>query len=98
MDLYRLHGGIIILGILEEKDWVFLLRLIKDGNCTPFLESEACSEKTPVISQIAKEWPEKYDHPMEDSFYELQIQVYYLDYRKFAAELRTRWEAFNRGI
>ena len=28
---------------------------------------------------------------------ELHIQVYWQDCREFAAELRTRWEAFNRG-
>jgi len=82
---------------IVSKDWDFLLRGIKDGNCTPFLRSEACSEKTHVSSQIAYEWAEKYDYPMEESYDKLQIQVYCHDYREFAAELKTRWEAFNRG-
>jgi hypothetical protein len=52
---------------LEEKDWDLLLRRIKNGKCTPFLGSGACSEKISVISLIAKEWAEEYDYPMEDS-------------------------------
>ncbi|WP_052279166.1 hypothetical protein [Methanosarcina acetivorans] len=51
--------------ILEEKDWD-LLRRIKNGKCTPFLGSVACSEKIPVISQIVNEWAREYDYPMED--------------------------------
>ena len=53
--------------ILEEKDWDLLLRRIKDGKCTPFLGSGACSEKISVSSQIANEWAREYDYPMEDS-------------------------------
>ncbi len=53
--------------MLEEKDWDILLKRIKDGKCTPFLGSGACSEKIPVSSQIANEWAKKYDYPMEDS-------------------------------
>ena len=30
------------------------------------LGSGVCSEKIPVISQIANEWAKKYDYPMED--------------------------------
>ncbi len=53
--------------MLEEKDWDILLKRIKNGKCTPFLGSGACSEKISVISQIANEWAEEYDYPMEDS-------------------------------
>ncbi|WP_292390050.1 SIR2 family NAD-dependent protein deacylase [Methanosarcina sp. UBA5] len=53
--------------MLEEKDWDILLKRIKYGKCTPFLGSGACSEKISVISQIANEWAEEYDYPMEDS-------------------------------
>jgi len=53
--------------MLEEKDWDLLLRRIKNGKCTPFLGSGACSEKISVSSQIANEWAREYDYPMEDS-------------------------------
>ena len=54
--------------MLEVKDWELLLGRIKDGKCTPFLGSGACSEKISVISQIANEWAKEYDYPMEDSY------------------------------
>jgi hypothetical protein len=54
--------------ILEEKDWDILLQRIKKGKCTPFLGAGVCSERIPVSSQIANEWAEKYDYPMEDSY------------------------------
>ena len=53
---------------LEEKDWIHLLRRIKDGKCTPFLGSGAWPEKILVSSQIANEWAKEYGYPMEDSF------------------------------
>jgi hypothetical protein len=58
---------LIMPSMLEEKDWDLLLKRIKNGKCTPFLGSGACSEKISVISQIANEWAEEYDYPMEDS-------------------------------
>ena len=84
--------------ILEEKDWDFLLLRKKYGNCIPFLRSEAFSEKTPVSSQIANELLEKYTYPIKDSYDKFQIHVFCHDYRDFAAEFKTRWEVFNRGI
>ncbi|MDW5551008.1 hypothetical protein [Methanosarcina sp.] len=54
--------------VLEEKDWDILLKRIKNGKCTPFLGSGACSEKISVISQLANEWAKKYDYPVEDSY------------------------------
>jgi hypothetical protein len=54
--------------MLEEKDWDILLKRIKNGKCTPFLGSGACSEKISVIFQIANEWAEEYDYPMEESY------------------------------
>ncbi|MDY9927799.1 SIR2 family protein [Methanosarcina sp.] len=53
--------------ILEERDWNFLLRKIKDGKCTPFLGAGAYSGEIPV-SFIANEWAKKYDYPMGDSY------------------------------
>jgi hypothetical protein len=53
--------------MLEVKDWDILLKRIKNGKCTPFLGSGACSKKISIISQIANEWAKEYDYPMEDS-------------------------------
>jgi len=53
---------------LEEKDWERLLQRIQDGKCTPFLGAGVSAGKLPVGSQIASEWAEKYDYPMEDSY------------------------------
>jgi hypothetical protein len=83
--------------ILEERDWDIVLLRIKDGNCTPFLGSGACSEKIPVRSRIANELAKKYDYPMKDSFYELHIQIYCHECHEFAIDLKIQWEAFNRG-
>jgi hypothetical protein len=57
-----------MLKMLEEKDWNILLKRIKNGRCTPFLGYGACSEKISVIFQIANEWAEEYDYPMEESY------------------------------
>ena len=46
------------------------------------------------VSETQKEKAQKY---LDRYFEELDIQVYWQDCREFAAELRTRWEAFNRG-
>ncbi len=62
-----LWRDVVVPKILEEKDWDFLLRRIKDRKCTPFLGSGACSEKISVISKIANEWAREYNYPMEDS-------------------------------
>jgi hypothetical protein len=53
---------------LEERDWSLLLRRIKDGKCTPFLGAGACAGVLPLGSEIAKEWSQKYDYPLKDSW------------------------------
>jgi hypothetical protein len=47
------------------------------------------------VSESQKEKALKY---LDRSFDELDIKVYWQDCHEFAAELRTRWEAFNGGI
>lgn len=54
--------------MLEEKDWDILLKRIKNGRCTPFLGSGACSEKSSIIFQILNEWAEEYNYPMEEPY------------------------------
>lgn len=51
---------------LDENAWEKLLKRIKNGNCTPFIGAGACCEKTHIGCQIAYEWAQKYDYPMED--------------------------------
>jgi len=46
------------------------------------------------VSETQKDKAQKY---LDRYFDELDIKVYWQDCREFAAELRTRWEAFNRG-
>ncbi|WP_048179369.1 hypothetical protein [Methanosarcina sp. MTP4] len=49
---------------------------------------------TEDVSEAQKEKAQKYP---DRYFADLYIQVYWQDCREFAAELRTRWEAFNGG-
>jgi hypothetical protein len=51
---------------LEERDWTLLLRRIKAGKCTPFLGAGACAGILPFGYDIAEQWAEKYDYPLED--------------------------------
>jgi hypothetical protein len=46
------------------------------------------------VSEHQKERAQKY---LDRYFADLHIQVYWQDCREFASELKTRWEAFNRG-
>jgi|GEM_PF-611343 len=46
------------------------------------------------VSETHEEKAQKY---LDRYFEAFHIQVYWQDCREFAAELRTRWEAFNRG-
>ncbi len=51
---------------LEERDWNLLLRRIKAGRCTPFLGAGACFGVLPLGSDIAQEWAQEHDYPLED--------------------------------
>ena len=51
---------------LEERDWNLLLRRIKVGKCTPFLGAGACFGVIPLGSDIAQEWAQEHDYPLED--------------------------------
>jgi hypothetical protein len=52
---------------LEERDWKLLLGRIKAGKCTPFLGAGAYVGALPPGGDIAQEWAEEYDYPLEDS-------------------------------
>ncbi|WP_292371440.1 SIR2 family protein, partial [Methanosarcina sp. UBA411] len=50
-----------------------------------------------VPGDVSESQKEKAQNYLDRYFSELHIQVYWHDCRDFAEELRTRWEAFNRG-
>ena len=52
--------------LLTNEDWDVLLRRIKQGRCTPFLGAGAAYGVLPLGGDIAKQWAEKYQYPMED--------------------------------
>ena len=52
--------------LLTNEDWDVLLRRIKQGRCTPFLGAGAAYGVLPLGGDIAKQWAEKYEYPMED--------------------------------
>lgn len=50
-----------------EHDWERLLRGIADGNCTPVVGPGASYPSMPLPSQIAQQWADEYEYPLEDS-------------------------------
>lgn len=58
---------------LEERDREILIRMIKKGKCTPFLEVGACFRVLPFRLKIANEWAHKYHYPLEESHSNLSI-------------------------
>jgi len=52
--------------LLTNEDWDVLLRRINQGRCTPFLGAGASYGVLPLGGDIAKQWADKYDYPMED--------------------------------
>lgn len=54
-------------GLLREEDWGILLQRIADKKCTPFLGAGACYGSIPLGGEIAREWAQQYEYPLEDS-------------------------------
>jgi hypothetical protein len=52
---------------LADEDWEELLNSIDEGGCTPFIGPEAYTLGAPAIKNIATEWAEKHQYPLEDS-------------------------------
>jgi len=50
-----------------------------------------------VPGNVAETHEEEAQKYLDSYFKDLKIKVYWHDCREFAAELKTRWEAFNRG-
>ena len=51
---------------LTKDSWDILLKRIKGGQCTPFLGAEACKDALRLEADIAREWAQEYDYPLED--------------------------------
>jgi hypothetical protein len=53
-------------GGLAERDWDFLLRRIRFGKCTPLLGAGVNYGILPLGSEIARQWAEEYEYPLQD--------------------------------
>jgi len=53
---------------LTQKDWDILVQRIKSKNCTPFLGAGAAYGVLPLGAEIAREWAQKYEYPLDDPF------------------------------
>jgi hypothetical protein len=52
---------------LSDRDWEILLQRINQGKCTPFLGAGAAYGVLPLGADIAREWAQKYEYPLDDS-------------------------------
>ncbi len=89
-------SSLLFLGY-RIADWDFhvLFRILAE-----YLE-KSISRKHYSVQLVPEDLPEtqkeKAQEYLDHYFGELDIHVYWQDCREFAKELRTRWEAFNRG-
>lgn len=51
----------------QERHWDILLSRIKGEKCTPFLGAGLCAGVLPSRSEIAEEWAQEHNYPLEDS-------------------------------
>jgi hypothetical protein len=51
---------------LKDDDWELLLGRIAIGKCTPFFGAGACAGTLPLGREIAEQWAEQHDYPLED--------------------------------
>jgi hypothetical protein len=90
-------ASLLFLGY-RIADWDFrvLFRILAD-----YLERDKCRRKHMSVQlvpgSVSKTQKEEAQEYLDRYFAELNIQVYWQDCREFAAELKRRWEAFNRG-
>jgi hypothetical protein len=89
-------ASLLFLGY-KINDWDFrvLFRILAE-----YIE-RSIGRKHVSVQLVTEDLPEtqkeKIQKYLDRYFAELDIQVYWHDCREFAKELRTRWEAFNRG-
>lgn len=53
-------------GSLTDREWEILVQRIKSKNCTPFLGAGAAYGVLPLGADIARDWAQKYEYPLED--------------------------------
>lgn len=51
---------------MRDSEWSLLLRRIENGECTPFLGAGAAAHALPLGRDIAREWAEQHDYPLDD--------------------------------
>jgi hypothetical protein len=51
---------------LTGEDWEILIQRIQDRQCTPFLGAGMCSDVLPLGRDVAQQWAQKFDYPMDD--------------------------------
>jgi hypothetical protein len=54
-------------GSLTDREWEILVQRIKSKACTPFLGAGAAYGVLPLGADIAHDWAQKYEYPLEDS-------------------------------
>lgn len=54
------------VSMLEENDWMQILKLVKKGKCTPFIGAGACEGVLPLGKDIANKWAKEYNYPLRD--------------------------------
>jgi hypothetical protein len=62
--------------MLEDRVWDVLIRRIKDGRCTPFLGAGAAYPTLPLGSEIAREWAEEYNYPLDNPSNLVEVAQY----------------------
>jgi len=84
--------------LLRDEDWEILVRRIRAGKCTPFLGAGACYGVLPLGGDIAKQWAEKYEFPLENDKSNLIAVAQYLALQRDPSfpkdELVRMWKKF----
>lgn len=63
-------------GLLRDEDWEILVRRIRAGRCTPFLGAGVCAGVLPLGGDIAKQWADKYEFPIDDKYNLIAVSQY----------------------
>jgi hypothetical protein len=50
-----------------DRDWGILIKRIRDKKCTPFLGAGASYGVLPLGAEIARQWAELYEYPLDDT-------------------------------
>ena len=61
---------------LEDRVWEMLIKRIRDGRCTPFLGAGAAFPALPLGSDIAREWAQEYDYPLDNPSNLVEVAQY----------------------